>query len=271
MTVSKTYKVVAGDTLTSIAKKYSTTVRDLKSLNNLSSDLIKVGQILKIQADSEKVSVNNKKAIIFFIGGAGDKESFYGAGPYGNIAEVHVEFAKRVNLELTSLKQRIIFDRNISYLGYNEVYGSVGIQKNIINVIKNKGVNFIYIVGHSLGAWNGAHLTTELKKAGYSVEMLITLDPVGEGVIVSNFSDIAYSKPVVSAKTWINIRCDPDTKNKGDYIADFGEQWKPVKGFTYNVITKFNHANALGIMRTVVIKRQTAMDLLLESIKENLQ
>ena len=44
----RTYKVVAGDTLTKIAVKFATTVAILKSLNNLTSDVITVGQVLKL-------------------------------------------------------------------------------------------------------------------------------------------------------------------------------------------------------------------------------
>ena len=44
-----TYTVKKGDTLYSIAKKYNTTVNNLITLNNLSSDLLSVGQILKIK------------------------------------------------------------------------------------------------------------------------------------------------------------------------------------------------------------------------------
>ena len=42
------YKVVAGDTLYSISKKLDTSVTELKKLNNLSNNLLSVGQILKI-------------------------------------------------------------------------------------------------------------------------------------------------------------------------------------------------------------------------------
>ena len=42
------YTVISGDTLWGIARKYNTTVDTLKSLNNLSSDLLHIGQILKI-------------------------------------------------------------------------------------------------------------------------------------------------------------------------------------------------------------------------------
>lgn len=54
---SKTYKVVAGDTLTAIAKKYKTTVLNLKIWNGLTSDLIKVGQVLKVAAPSGTYTV----------------------------------------------------------------------------------------------------------------------------------------------------------------------------------------------------------------------
>lgn len=43
-----TYKVVAGDTLTRISVKYKTTVTALKSLNGLKSDMIQIGQVLKV-------------------------------------------------------------------------------------------------------------------------------------------------------------------------------------------------------------------------------
>lgn len=44
-----TYTVVKGDTLSGIAVKYNTTVKEIKSLNGLNSDLIIVGQVLKLK------------------------------------------------------------------------------------------------------------------------------------------------------------------------------------------------------------------------------
>ncbi len=46
--IEETYTVKAGDNLYSIANKYNTTVDNLKSINNLDSDVLKIGQILKI-------------------------------------------------------------------------------------------------------------------------------------------------------------------------------------------------------------------------------
>jgi LysM repeat protein len=45
---SSTYTVVAGDSLTSIAKKFQTTRKKLKALNNLASSTVKPGQILQV-------------------------------------------------------------------------------------------------------------------------------------------------------------------------------------------------------------------------------
>ena len=43
-----TYTVVKGDNLYSIANKYDTSVEELKSINNLSTNIIQIGQVLKI-------------------------------------------------------------------------------------------------------------------------------------------------------------------------------------------------------------------------------
>ncbi|MBR6885958.1 MAG: LysM peptidoglycan-binding domain-containing protein [Bacteroidales bacterium] len=42
------YKVKSGDTLGGIARKYHTTVKQIKSWNNLRSDRINIGQRLKV-------------------------------------------------------------------------------------------------------------------------------------------------------------------------------------------------------------------------------
>ena len=42
------YKVLNGDSLYSIAKKYNTTINDIKTLNNLTNNLLSIGEIIKI-------------------------------------------------------------------------------------------------------------------------------------------------------------------------------------------------------------------------------
>lgn len=51
-----TYKVAAGDTLWIISKKFNTTIPELKSLNNLLSDYLYIGQILTIPLSNNSVT-----------------------------------------------------------------------------------------------------------------------------------------------------------------------------------------------------------------------
>lgn len=48
-----TYTVKSGDTLYSIAKNYNTTVSNLKTLNNLTTNVLSIGQVLKVPTASE--------------------------------------------------------------------------------------------------------------------------------------------------------------------------------------------------------------------------
>lgn len=44
----ETYRVVAGDTLYGIASRYGVSIDDLRSINNLNSDILSIGQIIRI-------------------------------------------------------------------------------------------------------------------------------------------------------------------------------------------------------------------------------
>ncbi|MFD1259683.1 alpha/beta hydrolase family protein [Entomomonas asaccharolytica] len=219
--------------------------------------------------------------LILYIGGAGDKESYFFAGPYYNVIGVKRYIEQRIILKETTIDNSRYY---CAYLGYNEVFR----QKHMDTIIQdyichkknyeqsgippapvaNSELNArtedeiknlkIVIIGHSLGGWNGAHLASYLVKNDYPVHYLITIDPVGLGAIVRLISRVITDDPP-SPKTenaWINIKLIG--KGFDNFIAKMGERWipgfrKPFLGSyqpttallpTHSYISKVSHAYA---------------------------
>lgn len=219
------------------------------------------------QRKRKDVAVHVRKPVaIFYIGGAGDKRKFlplpsFIAGPFRNILDAKNQLDKRT-ADLRKL--RLIGD---FWRGYYEVYGDANIKANVLRYLPDKSVP-VMIVGHSLGGWNGAHLSSTLTKFGYKVELLVTLDPVGEGSIVSATSDIYGDTPQPAAKYWINIRAKPKDSNFSDTVANFGEQWNIKSGPQLNQVVDVNHADA-GIMFTKPINgAKSAADIMTDMIRK---
>ncbi|MGA8133534.1 MAG: alpha/beta hydrolase [Pseudomonas gingeri] len=210
------------------------------------------------------VPVTAPKPVILFIGGAGDQQSYYFQGAFHNINYAAEQL-------LAPLDQR--FSKGayvVRVMGYNDSKGESDIQKNIKAFIPTKS-SPIYIVGHSLGGWNGAHLSTILADEGYNVQMLVTLDPVGEGFWVWVGSDIYKSKPAPVAKIWINIRANPSQPDTSDSVANFGERWTVTSGPSINTSVNLNHAVAWAMFVAPIQGGQSARDLMLDAITRNLQ
>lgn len=201
--------------------------------------------------------------IVFYIGGAGDKESYYGSAPFGNIEEVR----DHCDPLFKNLRSKNMY--YTEYLGYNEVCGDSHVTENVIKKIPGKSVP-IYIIGHSLGGWNGAHLSEILSERGYQVEMLITLDPVGEGWGVHVISDLQEKYPKPVAKFWINIRADKQLREMdgSDGIAWMGGQWTLKEGPNLNYVANIHHANALKMFIVPLTGKASARDYFYASVKK---
>ena len=97
---SSTYKVASGDTLWSISRKYSMTVENLKALNGLSSNVLRVGQILKVSGKATTPSTPKPSGVL------SGKEIVIDPGHGGRFAGAHgIVHEEDVNLQI-SLKVR---------------------------------------------------------------------------------------------------------------------------------------------------------------------
>ena len=72
MDTANTYIVQKGDSLYSIAKKFNTTVEQLKSLNNLTSNVLQINQVLKISEDENTMEDDNMDTANTYVVQSGD-------------------------------------------------------------------------------------------------------------------------------------------------------------------------------------------------------
>lgn len=208
---------------------------------------------------SKASASRSRQTLALFIGGAGDKKSYYLAGPYRNMAYALAAFDQRIEeAGLAGTCQSL-------YLGYHEVWSAVAIGRLVAVEIHDKATP-IYIVGHSLGAWSGAHLSQRLSEWGYRVEMLVTLDPVGSGLLVRLGSRIPYHRPAPRSHFWINVRAEPGRSNASDLVAQLGRKWHVAGEPDIDEALDANHANACALFCNPLHDGRSAADCMFESI-----
>lgn len=99
------------------------------------------------------------------MGGAGDKKSYYGTGPNHNVADVMKVFVRDMEAE------GICSDNyDAHHIGYNYFISDNDLKKNVLEKITDVTTP-VYIIGHSLGGWNGAHLSAVLTDKGYRIRV----------------------------------------------------------------------------------------------------
>jgi len=205
-----------------------------------------------------------QRALALFIGGAGDKKPYYLAGPYRNMAYAVSAFDQRME------KVGQADGYQSLYLGYHEVWSASAIGRLVAAEIHDKTTP-IYIVGHSIGAWNGAHLSQRLSEWGYRVAMLVTLDPVGLGLLVRLGSRIPYRRPAPRCDVWINVRAEPGQSNASDLVARLGRKWHVAGAPDIDGALDTNHANAWALFCNPLHDGRSAADWVFESITGQLR
>lgn len=106
-----TYTVKSGDTLYGISNRYGLTVDELKRMNNLTSNTLSIGQVLKVSGSTAPSDTND-----YYVVKSGD--SLY---KIANMFNTTVDELKRVNnltSNLLSIGQRLLIPGNTTYQTY---------------------------------------------------------------------------------------------------------------------------------------------------------
>lgn len=99
-----TYQVQSGDSLYKIATKYNTTVDKIKKANNLTNDLLSIGQMLTIPTTSESENIPNPD---FFTYKVVSGDSLYSIAKNYNISVDELKTANNLTSNLLSIGQTL--------------------------------------------------------------------------------------------------------------------------------------------------------------------
>ncbi|QWC22493.1 LysM peptidoglycan-binding domain-containing protein [Bacillus haikouensis] len=156
---TSTYKVKSGDTLSAIARKYGTTVNSLKKLNNLKSDRIYVGQVLKVTGTASNPSKNESKTPA--------KSTSYKVKKGDTLSAI----AKKYKTTVSSLKKLNNLKSDMIYVGQTlKISGTAAApskNKSTTPPSKSKATTYKVKKGDTLSAIAKKYNTTvsKLKKA----------------------------------------------------------------------------------------------------------
>lgn len=177
------YKVQKGDTLFKIASKYNMSVSNLKSINKLSSDVIYVGESLKVSgtASNTKTLFNRPADGLISSGFSARWGSFH----YG------IDFAKSGNVQVKAAADGVVsrsytsdsygevvfIKHNINGQNYETVYAHMKSGSRAVQVgDKVKSGQFLGWMG-STGNSTGQHLHFELHKGEWTYDKANAVDP----------------------------------------------------------------------------------------------
>ena len=116
--LANSYTVKSGDTLTKIAQKHKTTVKELKLLNDLKTDMLKVNQ--KILTSKSKTTTTKTKATAASVSVEKTKNSTYTIVPGDTLTKI----ANKHNLTLAELKKLNNLSSDTIYAGNKLIVSS---------------------------------------------------------------------------------------------------------------------------------------------------
>jgi LysM repeat protein len=161
-----TYKVLAKDTLSAIARKFNMNLVSLKKMNNLKSDVIRIGQILKVSGGVTTKVVSSKKVYkmkVFtmpVVNGRVTSRYGYRKDPFNpNIKNFHsgLDLSAPVGTPVIASADGVV-----EFKGRNGGYG------NTVIIRHKQGYKTIY-----------AHCSTTVVEVGETVKMGTVIGSVG--------------------------------------------------------------------------------------------
>ena len=182
--VQDTYIVQRGDTLWNISKKLDTTVDELKRINNLSSNLLYIGQVLKVPTYEIAEDTN-----ISYIVKKGD--TLYSIASSNNISVNDLKNYNNLNSDSLSINQIIKIPKSTSIITPSE------------NEVINDSNNYIVSKGDTLYSIAKKYNTTvdSIKEANVLINDILT---IGTSLLIpgNSLSDIITHKVISGDSLW---------------------------------------------------------------------
>ncbi|MGE7778628.1 LysM peptidoglycan-binding domain-containing protein [Peribacillus sp. NPDC097264] len=233
--LANSYTVKSGDTLSKIAQKHKTTVKELKLLNNLQSDMLKINQ--KIITSKSQTTTTKTKATTSSVSVEKTKNSTYTIVPGDTLTKI----ANKHNLTLAELKNLNNLKSDMIYAGNKLIVSSskttttidlpssakpANISTPKVNLTSN---TYIIVKGDTLSKIANKHNLTlaELKKLNNLKSDLIY---AGNKLIVSSSKttttiDLPSSaKPANISTPKVNLTSNTYIVVKGDTLSKIAKQ-----------------------------------------------
>ncbi len=214
-----TYTVQSGDTLYGIAKRFNSTVQSLKELNNLTSDNLRVGQVLKVSSSSDTEPME----CIMYIVKKGD--SLYSIARKYNTTVDEIKRYNNLTSNLINIGDRIIIPCNVAN-DYKDT------ENNYVSYIVEKG-DTLYSIANKFGT-----TVDKIKELNDLTSNTLT---IGDVLIVDDRTGVSSILECYGEGDYEDLNYFNYIVKKGDNLYDLARQYntsvdelKRINGLTNN-------------------------------------